>query len=247
MIGMEGGHSIANSIYALRGFYELGARYMTLTHTCNTDWADSANGPLRNGITSFGLQIVQEMNDLGMLVDLSHVSERVMERVLDFTKVPVIFSHSGAKSICNHIRNVPDVILRKVKDNGGIVMVPFYPLFISDLERLVYQNITTMTNSTIEQRRLFLKWQQDNPSLRSNVSSVVDHIDHIKNIASIDNVGLGGDFDGIPFTCKGLEDVSKYVQVAAEMVKRGYSEMDIKKVVSLNILRVFEKAESMKK
>lgn len=246
LFGIEGGHSIDNSILALRAFYKLGARYMTLTHTCNTPWADSANGPLRNGLTDFGIEIIKEMNRLGMIVDLSHVSDRVMDIVLDVSTAPVIFSHSGARSKCNHIRNVPDQILRKVKDKRGVVMVPFYPIFISDLEYQVDREISRQTNSSVEQRFLFQKWQRENPYLRSNVTNIVDHIDYIRRVASIDNVGLGGDFDGIPFTIKNMEDVSKYPEIVIEMLNRGYSDDDVKKVLGLNVLRVFEEVEKVK-
>jgi membrane dipeptidase len=247
LFGIEGGHSIANSIHALKAFYALGARYMTLTHTCNTPWCDSANGPLRGGLNDFGKQIIKEMNDMGMMVDLSHVSDRVMSQVLEISTAPVIFSHSGARSICNHIRNVPDEILKVVKQKNGVVMVPFYPIFVSDVERKVNEDISSRFNTTADQRREFFLWQAQNPTLRSNVTHVVDHIDYIKRIASIDNIGFGADFDGIPYTVKGLEDVSKYPEVVKEMIKRGYSNDDIKKVLGLNLLRVFEKVESLRK
>lgn len=246
LFGIEGGHSIDNSIYALRAFYKLGARYMTLTHTCNTDWCDSANGPLRNGMTDFGREIIKEMNNLGMIIDLSHVSDRVMEIVLEISKAPVMFSHSGARARCDHIRNVPDDILKKVREKRGVVMVPFYPIFVSNIEKQVDREISRQTNSSVEQRILFEKWQADNTYLRSNVTTVVDHIDYIRRMASIDNVGLGGDFDGIPYVVKNLEDVSKYPEIVIEMLKRGYTDDDVKKVLGLNILRVFEEVEKAK-
>lgn len=246
LFGIEGGHSLGgNSLMALRSFYKLGARYMTLTHTCNTDWADSANGPLRVGLTEYGKSVIKEMNDLGMMVDISHVSDRTMMQTLEMSNAPVIFSHSGARSVCNHIRNVPDSVLTKVKEKGAVVMVPFYPNFVSNIERQLNEDLLRRYNgSEADVHREQRKWQAENPFLRSNISHVIDHIDHIKNIASIDNIGLGGDYDGIPYTVKGLEDVSKYFDLVVELIKRGYSNDDIKKIIGLNILRVFEAVET---
>jgi len=221
-MGMEGGHSINNSIGALRMLYRLGARYMTLTHSCSTPWAQSANDNSGNviGLTDFGKQIVLEMNRLGMLVDLSHVAVQTMNDALDTTKAPVIFSHSNAWALCNHVRNVPDSVLKRLVDNGGVVMVVFYPGYVC-------QN-----------------WTESN-RINCTLDNVVDHIDYIKNLVGIDHVGLGSDFDGVSDLATGLEDVSKYLDLTAALVRRGYSDEDILKVISQNSLRVLARAEEV--
>jgi len=216
MIGVEGGHSIDSSLGALRTFYSLGVRYLTLTHTCNTPWAQSCAVPLAipEGLTDFGKQVVLEMNRLGMLVDLSHVAHITMKTVLSIAKAPVIFSHSSAFALCNNSRNVPDDVLKLVKTNGGIVMVNFYPPFIG----------CTTGNVTIGQ--------------------VADHIDHIVSVASIDNVGFGSDFDGTGGVMPiGLQDVSKYPYLTAELFRRGYSDNDVIKIIGGNLLRVMKETE----
>jgi len=219
LIGMEGGHSINSSIAILRVFYYLGARYMTLTHNCNTPWAEAANNsddsyPDVRGLTELGVQIVQEMNKLGMMVDLSHVAPETMTDALDNTSAPVIFSHSGARALCDHVRNVPDEILVRMQQNGGVVMVPFVPMFLTC-------------------------------SLIANISDVADHIDYIKKVAGIDHVGYGSDFDGTPALPIGLEDVSTYPSLTAELIRREYSDGDIRKVIGGNIIRVLATVEQV--
>lgn len=230
LVGMEGGHSIDNSLGALRMFYALGARYMTLTHNGNLRWADAAaDKPAHGGLTRFGEEVVREMNRLGMLVDLSHVSPETMEDALRVSAAPVIFSHSSARAICNVPRNVPDNILHLVAKNGGVVMVTFVPGFIS-------QEVAHFDARPEAERK-----GQTPP--RATLSQVADHIDHIRNVAGIDHIGLGGDFDGITQVVQGLEDVSKYPDLTAELLKRGYKDEDIKKILGLNVLRAIRGAE----
>jgi membrane dipeptidase len=232
MIGMEGGHSIDNSLATLRMFYALGARYMTLTHSLNLAWADSATDkPVHGGLTKFGEEVVREMNRLGMLVDLSHVSPDTMEDALRVTEAPVIFSHSSAKAICNVPRNVPDNILQIVAKNGGVVMVTFVPGFIS-------QAVADFSARPEAERKGMT-------APRATLSQVADHIDHIRKVAGIDHIGLGGDFDGITDVVAGLEDVSKYPDLTAELLKRGYKDDDVKKILGLNVLRVMRQAEKV--
>jgi len=232
MIGMEGGHSIDNSLAALRMFYRLGARYMTLTHSSNLAWADSATDkPAHGGLTKFGEEVVREMNRLGMLVDLSHVSPDTMEDALRVTEAPVIFSHSSSKAICNVPRNVPDNILQMVAKNGGVVMVTFVPGFIS-------QAVADFDAKPEAERK-----GQTAP--RATLSQVADHIDHIRKVAGIDHIGFGGDFDGITQVVEGLEDVSKYPDLTAELMKRGYSDADLKKILGQNVLRVMRQTEKV--
>ncbi len=256
MIGMEGGHSIDNSLAALRMFYRLGARYMTLTHSSNTPWADSATDkPKFGGLAPFGEEVVKEMNWLGMLVDLSHTSPESMEDALRVTQAPVIFSHSDARAVNDHPRNVPDNILQMLPKNGGIVMVTFVPAFISPKVK------AWSDRQTAEQDRLKVqlpddpaavkagvdKWTAENPPPRATVSEVADHIDHIRKVAGIDHIGLGGDFDGITLVVQDLDDVSKYPNLTAELLRRGYSDADIKKITGQNVLRVMREVEKVSK
>jgi membrane dipeptidase len=255
LVGMEGGHSIDNSLADLRMFYRLGARYMTLTHTANTPWADSANGPAAHGgLTPFGEEVVKEMNWLGMLVDLSHVSPETMEDALRVTAAPVIFSHSDARALNDHIRNVPDAILQMLPKNGGVIMVTFVPGFVSPKVN------DWNKRQTAEQDRLKAinpdaavvkagvdKWTAANPAPPATIADVADHVDHIKKVAGIDHIGIGSDFDGITQTVRDLDDVSKYPALTAELLKRGYSESDIKKILGENILRAFREAEKVSK
>ena len=232
MIGMEGGHSIDNSLGTLRMFYALGARYMTLTHNVNLRWADAAaDKPALGGLSKFGEEVVHEMNRLGMLVDLSHVSADTMEDALRVTEAPVIFSHSSARAICNVPRNVPDNVLQMVARNGGVVMVTFVPGFIS-------QAVADFDAKPEAERKGMA-------APRATLSQVADHIDHIRKVAGIDHIGLGGDFDGISQVVQGLEDVSKYPDLTAELLKRGYKEDEVKKIIGLNVLRVMRQAEKV--
>jgi membrane dipeptidase len=256
MIGMEGGHSIDNSLADLRMFYRLGARYMTLTHASNTAWADSATDtPKFGGLAPFGEEVVKEMNWLGMLVDLSHVSPDTMEDALNVTAAPVIFSHSDARALNDHPRNVPDNILQRLPKNGGIVMVTFVPSFISP-------KVNAWTKlQTAEQDRLKAlhaddpagvkagvdAWTTANPAPNATISEVADHIDHIRKVAGIDHIGLGSDFDGITQKVQDLDDVSKYPNLIVELLHRGYSDGDIKKIAGQNLLRVFHEVEKVSK
>lgn len=253
LIGMEGGHSIHNSLAVLRMFYALGARYMTLTHGRNVDWADSATDKEEaGGLTAFGREVVREMNRLGMLVDLSHVSPAVMHQVLDESSAPIIFSHSSARALCDHPRNVPDDVLRRLPANDGIIMVTFVPGFISEdvriheqqreEERSRLRETMGSTDSSVEAG--LAAWDRANPAPRARLSQVADHIDHIRDTAGIDHIGIGSDFDGISSVIEGLEDVSKYPNLTAELIRRGYSDRDIFKILGRNLLRVMSRAEA---
>ncbi len=251
LIGMEGGHAIENSLGALRAYYALGARYMTLTHNVTTDWADAALDSARHGgLTPFGREVIREMNRLGMLVDLSHVSPAVMSAALDVTEAPIIFSHSSARALVDHPRNVPDSILQRVNANGGIVMVTFVPAFVStDVAAYEMQRegrekeLKETVADTAERRRLLGVWDSANPRPEASLSQVADHIDHVRRVAGIDHVGIGGDFDGIDHTTVGLEDVSRYPYLFAELIRRGWTDADLKKLAGQNILRVLRAAE----
>lgn len=256
LIGMEGGHSIDNSLADLRMFYRLGARYMTLTHTSNTPWADSATDePKSHGLSPFGEEVVKEMNWLGMLVDLSHVSPETMAAAIRVSQAPVIFSHSDARALNDHPRNVPDNILEMLPKNGGIIMVTFVPGFVSpkvnawnklqtaeqDRLKALHPNDAAAVKTDLD------KWVAANPAPRATISEVADHIDHIRKVAGIDHIGLGSDFDGITQVVEGLEDVSKYPLLTAELLRRGYSDADVKKILHENILRVMREAEKVSK
>ncbi len=254
LIGMEGGHSIDNSLAALRMFHRLGARYMTLTHSKNTPWADSATDtPQHGGLTPFGEQVVREMNWLGMLVDLSHVSPDTMADAIGVSEAPVIFSHSSARAVNDVPRNVPDNVLQLLPKNGGIVMVTFVPGFLSP--KVTAWNVleTAETARLLQQfpadeaaRKTGLEtWRKANPAPRATVADAANHIDHIRKVAGIDHIGLGGDFDGITSVPEGLEDVSKYPALTAELLRRGYKDDEVKKILGLNILRVMKAAEGV--
>ena len=228
LLGLEGGHAIENSLDLLRAYYALGARYMTLTHNVTLDWADAAlDSAKHGGLTPFGREVVREMNRLGMLVDLSHVSPGVMSNALDVSIAPVIFSHSGARALVDYPRNVPDSILVRLQRNGGVVMVPFVPSFVS-------KKVLDFENT---------KPAPPGPKPRATIGDVADVIEHIRNVAGVDHVGIGSDFDGISETVLGLEDVSKYPSLIAELARRGWSDEDLKKLAGGNILRVLKEAE----
>ena len=249
LIGMEGGHSINSSLAVLRDMYRLGARYMTLTHSLNIPWADSATDtPKLDGLSPFGEQVVREMNRLGMLVDLSHTSPATMADALRITTAPVIFSHSSARGVCDVPRNVPNDILAQLKTNGGVVMVTFVPGFISNevaawnrAETAERQRLETVAGTTAEAVTKSLDtWRAKNPVPRATLAQVADHIDHIRKIAGVDHIGLGGDFDGITQVVQGLEDVSTYPALVAELLKRGYTDADVRKITGGNMMRVMK-------
>jgi membrane dipeptidase len=252
LIGIEGGHSIDNSLAALRMFFRLGARYMTLTHFANVDWADSCTDePAVGGLSEFGHEVVREMNRLGMLVDLSHVHADTMRAALDTSDAPVVFSHSSARSVTAHPRNVPDDVLERVKENDGVVMVSFVPGFVSqqtyehglarDAEKVRLEAQSDSTADSVESG--LQVWDADNPEPRATVSDVADHIDRIREKAGIDHIGIGSDYDGITSVPEGLEDVSKYPVLTAELLRREYSEDDILKILGGNILRLMRAVE----
>jgi membrane dipeptidase len=254
MIGMEGGHSIDSSLATLRMMHTLGAGYMTLTHSKNVPWADSATDkPVLGGLSPFGEQVVGEMNRLGMLVDLSHVSADTMADAIRVSRAPVIFSHSSARGVCGHPRNVPDEILKQLPENGGVVMVTFVPSFIAPAGGANYAEEYAMFSKLQEQhasqpeklRAAVAEYRKTHPAPKATLSMVADHIDHIRKVAGIDHIGLGGDFDGIDSVIEGLEDVSKYPALTAELLRRSYSDDDVKKILGLNILRVMRKAEAV--
>ncbi len=251
LLGIEGGHTMANSLGVLRAYYDLGVRYMTLTHFHSTDWVDAATDtPRHDGISTFGEEVVGEMNRLGMMVDISHVSPAAMSDVLDVAQAPVIFSHSSAHAITEHVRNVPDSILARMSENGGVVMVAFIPQFISEPLREwatglfpLYAEVT----SDAEMQRIRRSYaDRHGPPPRATVADIVDHIEHIARVAGVDHVGIGADFyggEGDSELVLGVEDVSRYPLVFAELVRRGWSDEDLKKVARGNILRVFEEVE----
>ncbi|HEX3423728.1 MAG TPA: dipeptidase [Sphingomicrobium sp.] len=256
LIGVEGGHQIGGSLAALRQFYDLGARYMTLSHFKNNEFADSAtDDPKYHGLNDFGRTVVHEMNRLGMLVDLSHVSPETMAAALDVSKAPVIFSHSDARALADHPRNVPDDILKRLQSNGGVVMVNFYLGHLSETyrqwegqhsaEEALLADLDT-GQPAIRKAKL-AEWEHANPAPMSNVGIIADHIEHIVKIAGHDHVGLGGDLDGIPFdgAPPGMNSVSGYPLVFAELIRRGWSDEDLAKLAGGNLLRVLRQAEAV--
>ena len=252
LLGMEGGHAIENSLGALRSYYDLGARYMTLTHNVTLDWADAALDTARHdGLTEFGKEVVREMNRLGMLVDLSHVAPSVMSDALNVSEAPVIFSHSAARALTEHPRNVPDSILARLPKNGGVVMVTFVPAFVSpeaaawDTQyQREWDRWKATVRDTSEQRRLADEWKSAHPQPRATLKQVADHIEHVRQVAGVDHVGIGSDFDGIDAVPEGLEDVSKFPQLFAELIRRGWSDADLKKLAGGNLLRALRGAEA---
>jgi membrane dipeptidase len=255
LLGMEGGHAIENSLGALRSYYDLGARYLTLTHNVTLDWADAAMDTTRhNGLTEFGREVVREMNRLGMLVDLSHVSAATMSDVLDLTEAPVIFSHSSAHALTEHPRNVPDSILARLPKNGGVVMVTFVPAFVSP-EVAAWEarfkeegdRIRAAVTDTAEVRRLTQEYEAKNPRPKATLEQVADHIEHVRKVAGADHVGIGSDFDGIDTVPEGLEDVSTFPHLFAELIRRGWTDGDLRKLAGQNLLRVLRANEATAK
>lgn len=253
LIGMEGGHSIGGSLAVLRQMYALGARYMTLTHSKNNAWADSGTDkPVHSGLTDFGRKVVREMQRLGMLVDLSHVSEKTMMDTLDLAGAPVIFSHSNARALNGHPRNVPDTVLARLKANGGIVMVNAYPPYVTqatwqwNARRAAEKGrLEVVFNGNPDGAAAALaEWEKANPVPAGSISDVADHIEHIRKLAGIDAVGLGGDFDGIEFAVKGMEDVSTYPALFGELARRGWTQTELEKLSSRNMMRVLKAAEA---
>jgi membrane dipeptidase len=257
LIGIEGGHQINDSLAVLRQMYDAGARYMTLTHTTNTHWADSAtDSPAHHGLTAFGREVVREMNRLGMLVDLSHVSPETMRAVLTVSEAPVIFSHSSARALVDHPRNVPDDVLRIVAAKGGVVMVNFATGYVSaarnqwDADQAAEQtrfNSPPYVGLYIGQperaKAALDAWETAHPRPTVTLAEVADHIEHIRQIAGADHVGLGSDFDGIPDTPVGLEGVDRYPALLLELMHRGWSDADIAKLAGGNVLRVMADVE----
>ncbi|HEX3111295.1 MAG TPA: dipeptidase [Thermoanaerobaculia bacterium] len=260
LIGIEGGHAIEDSLELLRAFYRFGARYMTLTHFNSNNWADSSgDAPKHNGLTPFGKEVVLEMNRLGMLVDVSHVSDKTFWDTIETSKAPIIASHSSARALASHPRNMTDDMLKAMTKNGGVVMVNFYPVFLSDevavadkeRDKKLAADIAALKAKDSSEGAEFdagvAKLYAENPLPPVSYTRIVDHIDHIVKVAGIDHVGIGSDWDGITSTPVGMEDVSKLPAIRAELRKRGYSEGDIHKIMGENFMRVFAEVERVAK
>ncbi|USQ88700.1 dipeptidase [Streptomyces phaeoluteigriseus] len=254
LMGAEGGHSIANSLGTLRGLYALGVRYLTLTHNDNVDWADSATDvPKAGGLTAFGREVVREMNREGMLVDLSHVAATTMRDALDVSAAPVIFSHSSSRAVCDHPRNIPDDVLERLPANGGIAMVTFVPKFVLqaavDWTAAADENMRAHgfhhLDTTAEAMKVHRAFEESNPRPVATVATVADHLDHMREVAGIDHLGIGGDYDGTAFTPEGLNDVSGYPNLLAELLDRGWSHSDLAKLTWRNAVRVLGAAEDV--
>ena len=252
LIGMEGGHSIGSSLEILRQTYALGARYMTLTHSLTTDWADSAtDAPKHDGLSPFGFEVLAEMNHLGMIADISHVSEATMHDVLDKSTAPILFTHSNARAITPHPRNVPDSVLKRLPQNGGVVMVTFVPGFTSAARRqweyersaVAGRAKTEFSGNPVGEKAAVDAWIAANPQPKATLAQVADHIDHIRKVAGIDHIGIGGDFGGVDELPIGLENVSTYPALFAELVRRGYAKADLAKIAQGNVLRVMRGVE----
>ena len=256
LMGIEGGHAIENSLHALRDFYRLGVRYMTLTHNNTNDWADACCDTARhNGLSDFGREVVREMNRIGMLVDVSHVSDKTMSDVLDTSAAPVIASHSSARALLDRPRNIPDDLLRRIARNGGVVMINFYPGFIDPkyyaadrarTERLRPRREALQQQYKDEPKRLqeeVDKLNAANPLPETPLSVLIDHFDHVAKVAGVDHVGIGSDFDGVPSLPQGMKHVAELPNLTYELLRRGYSERDVRKVLGENFLRAFAEAE----
>ncbi|MFE0426988.1 dipeptidase, partial [Streptomyces sp. NPDC058953] len=254
LMGAEGGHSINNSLATLRTLHRLGVRYLTLTHNDNNDWADSATDtPRHGGLTAFGREVVREMNRCGMLVDLSHVAPATMRAALDVSTAPVIFSHSSARAVCDHPRNVPDDVLERLSGNGGVAMVTFVPKFVLqaavDWTAAADENLRAHglhhLDTGPEAMRLHAAFEETHPRPVATAATVADHLDHLRETAGVDHIGIGGDYDGTAFTPAGLDDVSGYPRLIAELLDRRWSEADIAKLTWSNAVRVLRDAEAV--
>jgi membrane dipeptidase len=254
LIGIEGGHALENSLGTLRQFHALGVRYLTLTHANTLDWVDAATDTERHGgLTRFGEEVVREMNRLGMLVDLSHVSAGTMRHAIRVSDAPVIFSHSSARALADHPRNVPDDVLRMLPANGGVVMINFYSGFTEPAAARQMRQMFDVQRRFREQhpgdeeaaQGAYRAWREANPIPRGTVGTIADHIDHVVRVAGIDHVGLGSDYDGVTVLPEGLEDVATYPRLTAELLRRGYSDADVGKVLGGNVLRAMRQAEAV--
>jgi membrane dipeptidase len=254
LLGLEGGHAIENSLPLLRQYYDLGARYMTLTHNVTLDWADAALDTAKHhGLTPFGREVVREMNRMGMLVDLAHVSPGTMSSALDVSEAPVIFSHSASRALVDHRRNVPDSILARLPKNGGVVMVPFVNSFVSPAVKADDDALEAATAAATKRhpsdaaavKAEVAAWRKTHVRPTATVAQVADHIEHIRKVAGVDHVGIGSDFDGITENVVGLEDVSTFPTIFAELARRGWSDADLAKLASGNVLRVLKQAEEV--
>ncbi|HEX7303152.1 dipeptidase [Lentzea sp.] len=252
LLGAEGGHSINSSLGVLRALRRLGVRYMTLTHNDNTPWADSATDqPEHGGLTEFGHDVVREMNRIGMLVDLSHVAPSTMHAALDTTVKPVIFSHSSCRHVADHPRNVPDDVLGRLKDNGGVAMITFVPSFVSpgfaEWDASLREAMTAAgeNHADLDARKVFgERWAAEHPAPTATLDDVVAHVEHAREVVGVDHIGIGGDYDGVPGLPDGLEDVSTYPKLFGALLDRGWSEDDLTKLAGANVLRVLRDADS---
>ena len=249
LLGMEGGYALENSLAAVREFYELGVRYMTLTHNVSLDWADAALGEHRNGgLTEFGRDVIREMNRTGMIVDIAHASPATMHQALDVSNAPVIWSHAAARALVDHPRNVPDDVLARLPKNGGVVMVTFIPSFLSKKVWEMEEGLWA-TDASIglirDYRDVWLAHDAEFGAVRASISDVVDHIEHVRDVAGIDHVGIGSDYWGMPDMPLGLEDVSGFPRLFAVLIERGWSDADLRKLAGENMLRVMRQVESV--
>ncbi len=247
LLGMEGGYALGNSLAAIRTYYDLGVRYITLTHNVSVDWADAALGEQRHdGLTEFGRTMVLEMNRTGMIVDIAHTSPATMHDTLDVTKAPVIWSHAAARAIVDHPRNVPDEVLKRLPENGGVVMVTFVPSFLStdvwEMEKELWATDAPL-ETTKYFRDIWIAYDAEFGAVRATIAQVADHIEHVRDVAGVDHVGIGGDYWGMRDGPLGLEDVSGYPRLFAELIQRGWSDADLRKLAGENMLRVMREVE----